>query len=97
MAKSRKKKVDLDGPPTPESSRELGQVEGRAEMICKIEDRANELRADANALERSAHLIEEVPTGLPAIERSMAATMLQAMAGGIRFAVNRMTDSGLPF
>lgn len=97
MAKSRKKKVDLDGPPTPESSRELGQAEGRAEMTCKLEDIALELKADANALERSAHLIEETPTGLPAIERSIAATMLQAMAGGIRSAVSRMTDSGLPF
>lgn len=82
---------------TVESWREFGKEEGRAEMTCKIDDRAQELMADANSLERSAHLIEEVPTGLPAIERSMAATMLQAMAGGIRFAVNRMTDSGIPF
>jgi hypothetical protein len=66
-------------------------------MTCTLEDKVLELRADANALDRSAHLIEEVPTGLPAIERSMAATMLQAMAGGIRFAVNRMTDNGIPF
>jgi hypothetical protein len=73
------------------------QTEGRAEMTCTLEDKVLELRADANALDRSAHLIEEVPTGLPAIERSMAATMLQAMAGGIRFAVNRMTDNGIPF
>lgn len=73
------------------------QAEGRTEMVCTLEDKVLELRADANALERSARLIEEAPTAIPAIERSMAATMLQAMAGGIRLAADFMSEQRLPF
>jgi hypothetical protein len=87
--------------PTPESARALGREEGRAEgrkaLGQDVEAKIDQVRADAQALERTAKILNERPRGrIPLPQVQLTADVLHAMAEGMRLAVDMIPDSREP-
>lgn len=93
--------MGLGRPPTPESARELGRAEGRSSMLCEqqkaLDEKIDQVRADAQALETTARILDDAPP-LPRAQAEKVRAVLFAMAAGMRLAADRFPDSReIPF
>lgn len=90
-------------PPTPEAARELGRKEGRTSMLREqqqaIDAKIDRVRADAQALETAAQILDEIPAPrCPVPNKAATVQALFALAEGMRLAADRMPDSrDIPF
>jgi len=90
-------------PPTLESARELGRMEGRTSMLGEqqksIDEKIDRVRADAQALETAARILHDAPRGIFQVpHKAETVAALFALAAGMRIAADSFPHSSdVPF
>ncbi len=82
-----------------EAARELWRAEGQKALAVTVDTKIDQVRADAEALEVAARILDSAPRGIfPVPHKAETVAALYALAAGMRLAAGRMPDSReLPF
>jgi hypothetical protein len=82
-------------PVTRQDELRAARVEGRKDLEREVDEKIDQLRADAQALETAAKIVDAAwERDLPFPNRGEVAMGLRAMAAGIRVAADRIPHSG---